>query len=34
MKFIKEELNLIQIIKIVGGVIGLCLLYAILQKIK
>lgn len=32
MKFLEEELNLIQIIKIIGGIIGLILLWLIYKK--
>jgi len=33
MKFIFEELNLVQVLKLIGGVVGLVLLYSIYKKI-
>lgn len=33
MKFLEEEFNLIQILKLIGGVVGLTLLYMIWKKI-
>ena len=33
MKFLREEFNLIQILKIIGGIVGLILLWLIYKKI-
>jgi len=34
LKFLKEEFNLVQLLKIIGGAIALFLLYQIMQNTK